>query len=49
MSDTPSTRTELKRQGKKGGGPYSSKHIRAAEALRDRAAKVAPAKQGKKR
>ena len=32
--DSPLTRTEKKKQGKRGGGPYSSKHVRAAEALR---------------
>lgn len=31
--DTPRTRTELKRGGKKDKGPYSAKHVRAAEAL----------------
>jgi len=37
--DTPKTRTESKKQGKKGGGPYSTKHVRAVEALK--AAKAA--------
>jgi hypothetical protein len=31
--DAPKTRTETKRQGKKDTGPYSAKHVRAAEAL----------------
>lgn len=31
--DTPKTRTELKRSGKQKQGPYSAKHVRAAEAL----------------
>ena len=34
--DTPKTRTERKKQGKKGGGPYSTKHVRAVEALKDK-------------
>ena len=34
--DTPRTRTELKRAGKERQGPYSAKHVRAAEALRAR-------------
>jgi hypothetical protein len=29
----PKTRTESKKQGKKEKGPYSAKHVRAAEAL----------------
>lgn len=36
--DTPKTRTELKRSGKKDKGPYSAKHVRAAEALAERRA-----------
>lgn len=43
--DTPKTRTEQKRSGKKDKGPYSAKHVRAAEALAERrqaAAKPAP-------
>jgi hypothetical protein len=42
--DAPKTRTELKRSGKKDKGPYSAKHVRAAEALAERrAAAPAPA------
>lgn len=40
--DTPKTRTELKRSGKKDKGPYSAKHVRAAEALAERRAAAAP-------
>ena len=29
----PKTRTETKKQGKKDKGPYSAKHVRAAERL----------------
>lgn len=29
--DTPKTRTEQKRSGKKDKGPYSARHVRAAE------------------
>jgi hypothetical protein len=32
MEHDPITRTESKRQGKKGGGPYSAKHVRLAAA-----------------
>jgi len=32
MEHDPKTRTESKRQGKKGGGPYSAKHVRLAAA-----------------
>ena len=33
--DTPQTRTEQKRSGKERQGPYSARHVRAAEALRE--------------
>jgi hypothetical protein len=36
----PKTRTETKKQGKKGGGPYSAKHIRMAEELASRGSKL---------
>jgi hypothetical protein len=29
----PKTRTEIKKQGKRDGGPYSSKHVRLLEAV----------------
>ncbi len=29
----PKTRSETKKQGKRGGGPYSAKHVRMAEEL----------------
>jgi hypothetical protein len=32
--DGPKTRTELKKSGKRDGGPYSAKHIRLAEEAR---------------
>ena len=31
--DAPRTRTDLKRSGKKDKGPYSMRHVRAAERL----------------
>ncbi len=37
--DTPQTRTEKKGKKKDSHGPYSTKHIRAAEALREKKAK----------
>jgi hypothetical protein len=33
--DAPKPRTEQKRSGKKDKGPYSARHVRAAEALRE--------------
>lgn len=36
--DQPKTRTEQKRSGKKDKGPYSMRHVRAAEALAERRA-----------
>ena len=42
----PRTRTETKKQGKKGGGPYSAKHIRmTAEVMEKRLAEKGPAKE----
>ena len=49
IDDAPRTRTETKRQGKKDKGPYSAKHVRAAEAMaakRRPPAATAPAKKG---
>lgn len=43
--DTPRTRTELKRGGKERQGPYSAKHVRAAEALRERRPAAAAAEK----
>ena len=31
--DEPKTRTERKKMGKRDGGPFSAKHVRATEAL----------------
>ena len=36
----PRTRTETKKQGKKGGGPYSAKHVRMMEELASRGSKL---------
>ncbi len=33
--DGPKTRTETKKSGKKGMGPYSAKHVRMVEAVRE--------------
>jgi hypothetical protein len=32
----PKTRTEMKKQGKKGGGQYSAKHVRMAAAVMEK-------------
>jgi hypothetical protein len=40
--DAPKTRTEQKRSGKKDKGPYSMRHVRAAEALAERRAAAGP-------
>ncbi len=49
--DTPKTRTEQKRGGKKDKGPYSMRHVRAAERLlaERRAAAPKPAPAGPKK
>ena len=37
-SREPKTRTELKKSGKRDGGPYSAKHVRLAEEVRQKTA-----------
>ena len=34
--DQPKTRTELKKSGKRDAGPYSAKHVRLSEQLREK-------------
>lgn len=45
--DTPQTRMEKKGKKQGGHGPYSTKHIRAAEALREKKGQTGGANKGK--